>query len=230
MVDTGSPYQNTRPGVKYVGDAACIRCHAEIGESYRLHPMGRSLSPITPATASRVENTAGAALFEAGGLQYSIENRGGHVIHLETRRAASGGIVAQSTAEVQFTLGSGRQALAYLIERDGFLFQSPITRYVRAERWDLSPGYEKKNLHFERPVLAGCLFCHVNRVENVAGTVNRYERADLPGLCDRLRAVPRSGRASRPAARRWSTAATSRSSTRAPSSPRCVMRSASNVT
>ena len=110
LVDTGSPYLNTRPGVKYVGDAACIRCHAEIGESYRLHPMGRSLSPITPATASSVENNAGAALFEAGGLQYSVENRGGHVIHLETRRSASGGIVAQSTAEVQFTLGSGRQA------------------------------------------------------------------------------------------------------------------------
>jgi hypothetical protein len=137
--------------------------------------MGRSLSPITPATASRVEMTAGEALFEAGGLQYSIENRGGHVIHLETRRAASGGIVAQSAAEVQFTLGSGRQALAYLIQRDGFVFLSSITRYVRAERWDLSPGYEKKNLHFERPVLDTCLFCHANRVENAAGTVNRYE-------------------------------------------------------
>jgi len=173
--DTGSPYQNTRPGVKYVGDAACFRCHAEIGESYRLHPMGRSLSPITLATDSTVENAAGAPLFEAGGLQYSVENRGGHVIHLETRRGASGGIVTQSTAEVQFTLGSGRQALAYLIERDGFLFQSPITRYVQAGRWDLSPGYEKKNLHFERPVITSCLFCHGNRVENVAGTVNRYE-------------------------------------------------------
>src|SRR5262249_52213116 len=81
VVDTGSPYQNTRRGVKYGGDAACIRCHAEIGESYRSHPMGRSLSPIMPATAPRVESTAGAALFEAGGLQYSIQNRGGHVIH-----------------------------------------------------------------------------------------------------------------------------------------------------
>ena len=175
LVDTGSPYQNTRPGVKYVGDAACIRCHAEIGESYRLHPMGRSASPIMPETASTVENAASAAQFEAGALQYSVENRGGHVVHSETRRSRSGGIVAQSKAEVQFTVGSGRQAISYLIERDGFLFQSPITRYARTGRWDLSPGYEKKNLHFERPVIASCLFCHTNRVENVAGTVNRYE-------------------------------------------------------
>ena len=92
-----------------MGDAVCIRCHAEIGESYREHPMGRSLSRITPASARTVENTAGAPLFSAGGLQYSIENRNGHVTHLETRRAASGGIVAQNAAEVQFTLGSGSQ-------------------------------------------------------------------------------------------------------------------------
>jgi Tfp pilus assembly protein PilF len=175
MVGTGSPYLNTRPEVKYVGDAACIRCHAEIGESYRAHPMGRSLSPIMSATATKADLTAGAPLFEADGLQYSVENRGGHVVHLETRRAASGGLVAQNTADVQFTLGSGRQALAYLVEHDGFLFQSPITRYVKAERWDLSPGYEKNNLHFDRPVVALCLFCHANAVEAVAGTVNRYE-------------------------------------------------------
>jgi predicted CXXCH cytochrome family protein len=186
--DTGSPYLNTRPGVKYVGDAACIRCHAEIAESYRSHPMGRSLSPISAAADSTVEKTAGAPLFEAGGLQYSIENRAGHVIHLETRRAASGGIVARRSAEVQFTVGAGRQGLAYLIERDGFLFQSPITRYVRAGRWDVSPGYEKFNLHFDRPVLDACLFCHVNRVENVDGTFNRYETPIFRGLaigCER---------------------------------------------
>jgi tetratricopeptide (TPR) repeat protein len=180
-VDTGSPYRNTRAGVKYVGDASCVRCHAEIGESYRSHPMGRSLSPITPATAAIAEKTAGAALFEADGLQYSIENRGGHVIHLETRRAPSGAIVAKCVEEVQYTLGSGRQALAYLIERDGFVFQSPITWYVRAKRWDIAPGYETNNSHLQRPVIARCLFCHVSRFENVPGTVNRYERPIFRG-------------------------------------------------
>ena len=86
-------------------------------------------------------------------------------------RAAS---IAQNEAEVQFAVGSGRQGIAYLIERDGFLFQSPITWYPRERRWDLSPGYEKSNLHFDRPIQPDCLFCHANRVEPVAGTVNRY--------------------------------------------------------
>jgi Flp pilus assembly protein TadD len=153
-----------------------------------MHPMGRSLTPITPETAAKVAKTAGAVLFEAGGLQYSIENRGGHVVHLETRRTPSGAIVAQSAAEVQFTVGSGRQALGYLIERDDFLFQSPITRYVQAARWDLSPGFEKRNFHFERPIDGNCLYCHSNRVDNVAGTLNRYERPIFQGYgigCER---------------------------------------------
>ena len=54
------------------------------------------------------------------------------------------GSIAQNEAEVQFAVGSGRQGVAYLIERDGFLFQSPITWYPRQRQWDLSPGYEKK--------------------------------------------------------------------------------------
>src|SRR5262249_38128802 len=49
-LDTGSPYRNTRAGVEYVGDAACARCHTEIAETYRRHPMGRSLAPIDGTT------------------------------------------------------------------------------------------------------------------------------------------------------------------------------------
>ncbi len=66
------------------------------------------------------------------------------------------------------------KASPILIERDGFLFQSPITWYVRQRKWDLSPGYEKANLHFDRSVENNCLFCHANRVEPVAGPADRY--------------------------------------------------------
>ena len=185
---SGSPYQNTRPGVKYLGDAACLGCHANKAASYRQHPMGRSLYPITPESAAAVAGSRGAILFEAGGFQYSIENRNGHVIHLETRRSTSGQLVAQKEAEVQYVLGSGRQAVAYLVERDGFLFQSPINWYPRAQRWDLAPGYEKQNLHFNRPVAQECLFCHANQVDPVPGTMNRYQEPIFQGYavgCER---------------------------------------------
>jgi len=173
-VSFDSPYQNTRQGVNYVGDQACTRCHATIAETYRRHPMGRSLTPIAAAPPSALERNDGGPLFEAQGFQYSIEHRGGRVIHQETRRDPSGRIIARNEAEIQFVLGSGRQGFAYLVERNGFLFQSPISWYAHKGRWDLSPGYEKVNAHFDRPIKTACLFCHANQVEPVAGTVNRY--------------------------------------------------------
>jgi Tfp pilus assembly protein PilF len=171
-----SPHENTRPGIHYVGDAACARCHAEIAETYARHPMGRSLAPIAAAPAAGANHdTSGRVLLTAQGLEYSIEDRDGHLIHRETRRDAAGHVIAQNEAEVHYAVGSGRQGIAYLIERDGFLFQSPITWYVRQRKWDLSPGYEAFNLHYDRPVEANCLFCHANRAEPVQGPLNCYQ-------------------------------------------------------
>jgi Tfp pilus assembly protein PilF len=173
-VDTDSRDKATRSGINWVGDTACARCHAGIAESYRQHPMGRSLAPVVAATGTGASDGSGRVLFEAQGLEYSIEQRDGRVLHQETRRDASGRIVARHEEEVQFAIGSGRQGVAYLFERDGFLFLSPMTWYPRRRRWDLSPGYEKANLHFCRPIQPDCLFCHANRVEPVEGAQNRY--------------------------------------------------------
>jgi hypothetical protein len=149
--------------------------------------MGRSLARIEP-TPLRESVTDPRHIFEAQGLEYAIDQRGGRVIHQETRRDASGRVLAQSQAEVKYVLGSGKQGLAYLIERDGFLFESPITWYVQEARWNLSPSYEARNRHFNRPILADCLFCHTNRVERMTGAVNRFRQPIFQGYaigCER---------------------------------------------
>jgi Flp pilus assembly protein TadD len=174
-VELASPYANTRSEVRYMGDSACTLCHGKIAETYGRHPMGRSLSPIATATTTGGDEAAGRPLFEANGLEYSIERRDGRVLHQETRRDPSGGIIARNEAEVRFVLGSGSQGIGYLIERDGFLFQSPISWYVQKRQWDLAPGYQRTNVHFDRPIVSTCLYCHANRVEPVAGTINRYQ-------------------------------------------------------
>jgi predicted CXXCH cytochrome family protein len=172
--DPVSPYLNARHGIKYVGDAACVRCHAEIAGTFRHHPMGRSLAPIAEASAPDGDTRAGRPLFERHGLEYSIENRDGRVFHQETRRDSKGRIVTRNEAEVQFTLGSGTRGVSYVIERDGFLFESPINWYSQKKRWDLSPGFEVANYHFDRPIRPGCLYCHANRFNPISGPINRY--------------------------------------------------------
>ena len=163
------------------GDAACVRCHAEIAETYRRHPMGRSLFPIADAASLGADPGREHAQFDVNGSRYSVEHQGNRVIHQETRRDASGRVISKVEAEVAYTIGSGRQAFSYLIERDGFLFESPITWYAKDRRWGLSPGYERRVSPFERPILSECLFCHANRAERVTSALNRYRTPIFQG-------------------------------------------------
>jgi predicted CXXCH cytochrome family protein len=169
-----SLYRNTAPGAKYIGDAACTRCHAEIAATYRLHPMGRSLAPIAAVSPPAAERGTSKLPFVADGLEYSVEKRDGHVFHQEVRRDAKGQVVTRNEAEVQFVVGSGRRGCSYLVNREGFLFESPMTWYSQKERWGLSPGFEVANFHFDRAIRPGCLYCHANRALPVPGPANRY--------------------------------------------------------
>ncbi len=148
----GSPYRNARPGVEYVGDEACAGCHREIADAYRSHSMGRSLAPVKGTEEGPPIGAAAGLPFESQGLWYTVERREGRVFHKATRRAADGGVLAETEAEVRFALGSGTHGINYLIERDGFLFQSPIAWFAQQSRWGISPGYGDNTPHpnFER--------------------------------------------------------------------------------
>jgi predicted CXXCH cytochrome family protein len=170
-----SRWKNARPEVKYVGDADCARCHAEIADTFRRHPMGRSLAPIAAASGLGGDRSGNITTFEAGSSRYTIERRGGREVHRETQLDDGGRVLAQIEAEVAYTLGSGTMGISYLVERDGRLFQSPISWYGQTKKWDLSPGYDRNSPHFDRPIEPACLFCHANRVEPEQSSVNRYE-------------------------------------------------------
>ena len=110
-------------------------------------------------------------------MQYTIEHRDRRFFHKATRRDAAGSVLAEIEAEVRFSLGSGKRGTDFLIERDGFLFQSPIAWFAEKARRDISPGYGEPNPrpNFECTIQPECLFCHTNQLHHVAGTLNRYE-------------------------------------------------------
>jgi hypothetical protein len=155
-----TPYKNAAPGVAFVGDEACAKCHEAIATTYHQHPMGRSMSREDSGRAPEAEGT----VFEAGGASYAIERRDGRVFHSESR-----GVGKTTEAEVAYVLGSGRRGASFLVEKDGVLKQSPIAWYAQQGKWDLAPGYREQNQHFDRTIRPGCLLCHTNRFEVVEG-------------------------------------------------------------
>jgi hypothetical protein len=169
-----------------VGDEACAGCHRALFKTYRQHPMGRSLASVA-ATRERYDEAAHNP-FDAFRFRYQVARRGDQVYHSETAVDGQGRVLAEGQAEVHFAVGSGQRGRSYLINRDGYLFMSPITWYPQKGIWDLSPGYVRKNLHFGRPVVPDCLFCHCNQVEPVEHTANRYAQPIFRGLvigCER---------------------------------------------
>jgi tetratricopeptide (TPR) repeat protein len=180
------PFRNIHPDVAYVGDAKCTGCHSDKADSYRRHPMGRSLLPISQATRPRCD--AGTHNpFEALGTLFLIQDQGGRLVQRQIGRDAEGQVVYQQDTAIDYVLGSGTRGHSYLREQDGYVFQLPISWFAQKQIWDKSPGFGTE-LRPGRPVLGTCLFCHANRVRPRDNYANRYEQPVFEGCtigCER---------------------------------------------
>jgi Flp pilus assembly protein TadD len=168
-----TPYRNVRPDVRYVGDEACEGCHQDIAATFHRHPMGRSLTGMPEMAAGERYDEGVHDPFERFGQRFLVERRGEEVFHKETRADARGRSAAAVESEVAYAVGSGTLGRSYLVNHDGYVFQSPISWFTQAGRWDCSPGFDER-LHFERPITPGCLFCHADSADLVEHTLNRY--------------------------------------------------------
>src|SRR5262249_55058747 len=137
----------------------------------------RSLAPVAAMRAVERYGAEARNPFEHLGFHFAVDRRGGRMIHRETQRDSSGRVRARLESDVHFAVGSGTRGRTYLVERDGYVLQSPISWYSGKGVWDLTPGLQVVE-HFERPAQAKCLFCHANGVEPVPHTLNRF-RAPL---------------------------------------------------
>jgi predicted CXXCH cytochrome family protein len=157
------PYRNIRPDIAYVGDAQCAGCHEAIAKSFARHPMGRSLVPfadlIDHPDYSRDANNP----FTALGRRFFVDRTDNGVWHRQSVLDDAGKPTIELAQQVDWVIGSGAKGRSYLTERDGYLFQTPISWFTRKQRWDLSPGFDPSALA-GRLVTGACLFCHANRL------------------------------------------------------------------
>ena len=154
---------------KWAGSQKCARCHAAIFRKYSTTPMARS-SGIAGAGAA--EEKFNRASFEGNsGYGYTVTPRE-HRLCLEFCKS---GAAQTETRELRYFVGSGAAARSYLIDVDGFLYESPATYYARLGIWGLSPGYQQYTYPFlTRAIAPDCLHCHATGVRPLAGTQNGF--------------------------------------------------------
>src|SRR5262249_38622948 len=177
-----SPFLNARPGVEYVGSAACVRCHEGHAASFHRTGMGRSMAPVD----LRREPPDGGYDHTPSQRRYQVVRKGGQMRHRELLLTEGKEEVVLSDFPVTYVVGSGRHSLTYLAEVDGFLVESPVTWYAAKKAWGMSPGYDSPTqMGFEGFVGEGCLTCHAGRAEAIDGSLHRMKIAGAAIGCER---------------------------------------------
>lgn len=156
----------------WVGSQACAPCHAKIYQSYSRTPMAVSSGL---AGGGLIEESFDRAEFthQRSGFHYRV-HRDGRKYFFEFDKDEAGRRV-HARRRLEYFVGSGVIARAYLLQVDGFLYEAPVAYYAGTGAWDLSPGYDRYDYPFlTRPIVPGCLLCHASRLQPSAGTQNGY--------------------------------------------------------
>ncbi|MBD3672285.1 MAG: hypothetical protein HUJ26_02050 [Planctomycetaceae bacterium] len=176
-----TPFLNIRNETAYLGNQGCVDCHAEQFESYQLTAHSRSLR----STIASEEPPSGEYLHEASGRYYEVYREGDELRHREFISDSSGNEVNLSDYAVNYTMGSGRFSLSYLIEEDQFLFESPVTWYSARKEWAMSPGFDRQyHRGFQRLTGVGCVYCHAGRVVEESGNSFRPQLLHMAIGCE----------------------------------------------
>ncbi|MFM8252074.1 MAG: cytochrome c3 family protein [Planctomycetota bacterium] len=176
----------------YLGSPVCAECHAEVASQYTAHPMAYSALALNTQGeqpkfddleeySSGSDAAGGVEFTKSGGRRYRVERRAGAIWHHEAGGSAGPANAGKSSSAadsipaydqgepITLALGSGKRGRSYLLDRDGYLFMSPISWYSAERRWDLSPEYDPlQHPRFERPANDRCLWCHAGRVNYAA--------------------------------------------------------------
>jgi hypothetical protein len=191
-VDRTDAPSSARATVNSVGSDACQKCHPTRHSSYLLTAHSRAMSLVDPD----VEPADGSFRHDASDRAYSVYRHEGQMWHAETGLASALGSNATQAGEteslpevrepVKYRIGSGRHSRTYLVEKDGFLMESPITWYRSTNDWRMSPGYDRADHNgFERGADQGCIVCHVGRFEPIDGATNRLAILETAIGCER---------------------------------------------
>jgi Tfp pilus assembly protein PilF len=176
-------FSNLAEEVQYVGMQKCASCHDEIYRSYIRTGMGRSF--YKPIWEERIEDLEQIVYDSYSDYYYQPFWKDKEFCIKEFRKKGNDTIY-QRVEKIDYIIGSGNQTRSYLILRNGFLYEAPITWYVARKKWDLSPGYEAgKNSRFERPIGYECMACHNAYPQIIPGSINKYERIPLGIDCER---------------------------------------------
>lgn len=181
------PAQNTSKSdsLYYVGMQTCTSCHEDIHNTYIHTGMGKSWYLPHQQPKIEVFNHKSIVFDKYKNLYYKPFYKNDTFYIMEFRLKGKDTIYKR-TEKVDYIVGSGHQTRSYIANRNGFLYEFPITWYVKKQIWDISPGYENgNNTRFDRPIGLECIQCHNGNSELEPGALYQYKSVALGIDCEK---------------------------------------------
>ncbi|MCA2968272.1 MAG: tetratricopeptide repeat protein [Acidobacteriaceae bacterium] len=145
----------------YAPAAACAACHPSHAQTYQHSGMARSFS--TPTVANTLANWTKPYYHAPSQSYFTMLQRGGKFFQRRHQLGPDGRPTNEIEKQVDFVLGSGHHARAYLHRTPrNTLIQLPLGWYAdQGGHWAMNPGYDRPDHEgFRRPVAYDCMFCH----------------------------------------------------------------------
>lgn len=164
----------------YVGDEACLGCHASTVASF--HQTTHFLTSSEPSETSILGTfTSGDNIVKTvnPGLYFRMDEHhtdGGKLSFSETAVEGDAPYTTSQTEPFDVVIGSGEKGQTYLYWKGGRLFELPIS-YWASLGWVNSPGYRDGYADFNRPIIPRCLECHATYFESRPPPLNRFSPA-----------------------------------------------------
>ncbi len=176
-------FRNTGADAKYVGNQACVECHTDEHDSYVHTTHSLALSKID----LQQEPPDAEFTHELSGRSYRIYRDQDELRHREFLKAEDGTELVLADHAMQYAMGSGNHSRSYLLEIDGFLFESPLTWYAARDGWGMSPGYEDDPTQpgFARTAMRDCVICHAGTVATVDRSAHKLRIDEMAIGCER---------------------------------------------
>lgn len=126
-----------------------------------------SLAPVLPTPAQ---------VYDKDTNQYfEVTRKDGELFQSQYSRDAGGKEIFRQDKRLDYVIGAGDNGFGFLVQRDHYLFEAPLSYFSTTHSWGFSPGFEIQNRGFTRPILDRCIVCHSGRANPVLGQVGLYK-------------------------------------------------------
>lgn len=178
-------YLNLNDTVKYVGINTCKQCHQDIYNTFIQTGMGKSFDHATKEKSAG-KFDAHALIYDKALDYYYFPFWDKDSLHIMEFRLSGRDTVHKRIETVSYIIGSGQHTNSHIMNRNGFLYQMPMTFYTQKGTWDFPPGFENGfNSRFSRQIGLECMSCHNALPSFVAGSENKYDKVPEGINCER---------------------------------------------